>query len=346
MLLRENSNLESIFEYTPGFYFNPSDKYADIVLEYSESVTWDISNGENVQIVDQRLVPIVEGPAVLQSQIISLTHLEVIGGSKISWEGVGVTVETSFDLGVTWRPLTNGSPVPNIVNGANVSDIAIIFRETITGYLESLEFVVYGTTTIFSADNPAATIVTGGSLSVSKYPVILGNEFNNGLVLDGSYARLKLPHGDSRVRGIEMWVQQIADVPGASILDVTGVSGAMIADGAAVGNFWNAAYVNGQPATTINLIPGAWTQVVLAANSEISSDVTINSNSSQNNSGRLRVGPILVHQEVPVPAEVRYRYDYAYDQHKVRIIGEALTLSDQEVRVYDLDWTVIEDTGY
>lgn len=171
-----------------------------VVIEY-EQVSPELRNGISVPGSWSVIHPLPQGMGTLY-------------GVTLSWQGQGVTVDTSLD-GITWNTVTKGVKTPTIATGFDPTDKLLYVRASFAGsvlddpaYIDDLIITTYINNTLPAVDGRAVTLT---NTSIESNEDIMDYDMNWGAELVNGTLTIAAPGtGSFAPKTIEVWAKKFS----------------------------------------------------------------------------------------------------------------------------------------
>lgn len=254
-----------------GIYFGLGDSRDSVALTYSERAANDFFSGTSSNVtIGENYIEFPAGSYRVTDPI-DLGEVGITAGSKIDWASTdnAITVQVSFNQGITWTNCINHSSVPGI--SGNLANKIIQFRQinnttnTYSSKLSKLKFVVYTSKTFSSANSGLVATGTNNILPaessynfVNEYPSLGANLLSSDSVI--------LPMPPLGFRAVDLWVR---------------MNSPYLTFPASYSTAPTTVMINGQVQTApfnSNFPVGYWVHIALLWNSPYTGNVTISGN--------------------------------------------------------------------
>jgi len=172
---------------------------AGVVVEY-EQISPELRNGISIASNWQTSQPLPQGIGTLY-------------GVTLSWQGQGVTVDTSVDGGVTWAPVVKGVKTPSIPAGFDPTGKTLVIRASFAGgviddpaYFDELICTTYVANTVPPVDGRTVTLT---NVSCESNEDIMDYDHNWGAELINGTLSIAAPAaGSFTPKTIEVWAKK------------------------------------------------------------------------------------------------------------------------------------------
>lgn len=204
VVVRQNGSLLSVVVESA----NPEE-----TVVYNSNDTFRNAYFSNVSVADNEIVPQSEdSPGYWETAVVLPRYLTSIYGVSLSWEGVGVKVNTSLD-GERWSEAKHAVMVESVPPGTNPSDKLLLVRVAFPAgsnpdeaYLQTLTVNIFGSGELLPLDGREVTV---SGASIEERHNLKSYHENWGLELSGGRLEIAAPEAGARpIKTIEVWAKK------------------------------------------------------------------------------------------------------------------------------------------